>query len=155
MIFSLHNHFQVPALLAKRTVSLLPAAVVAALLNIGLNLLLIPRWGTAAAAWVSVLTFATYSFIGLWLYRRIDRYDYPLLRCGAVVMAMIATYLGCQTLGPVTSARPWSLVLPTLAWFAWAIWLLGPVGIRYIAHSRPHVREAVGKELAMGKDRGL
>jgi O-antigen/teichoic acid export membrane protein len=132
VIFSLHSHFQVPALLAKRTVSLLPAAIFAASLNIGLNLLLIPRWGTAAAAWVSVVTFSAYSFIGLALYRRIDRYDYPLLRCGAVLAAMAATFMGCRSLGHPEWARPWTLLVPALAWVIWATYLFGSVAATYI-----------------------
>ena len=154
VVYSLHNHFQVPALLRKRTVSLLPAAVCAALLNIGLNLLLIPRWGMVAAAWVSVATFAAYSFVGLWLYRRIDRYDYPLLRSGAVVAAMIATYGGCRWLGVPSWDRPWTLGIPALAWVTWAVGLGGLVATRYALGSRPAPCAAAGEELAVAGDRG-
>src|SRR5437870_13244138 len=42
IFFSIHEHFKVPALLAKRTSSLLPAYLIAALTNIAVNLLAIP-----------------------------------------------------------------------------------------------------------------
>lgn len=137
VIYGLHTHFNVPALLAKRTVSLLPASLAAAALNIGLNLALIPHWGVRAAAWVSVATFAAYSFIGLWRYRLIDRYDYPLARCGAVGAAMIATYVGCRLLEGLRPGGAWSLAVPALAWSGWALWLLGQVARDYRSWLHP------------------
>ena len=68
LFFSLHEHFKVPALLMKRTLSLLPAFVAASGTSIVANLCVIPILGIAGAAWVSVLTFAVFSFIGLWRY---------------------------------------------------------------------------------------
>src|SRR5262249_44475180 len=42
LFFSLHEHFKVPAMLAKRTLSLLPPVVLAAASNVLSNLVLIP-----------------------------------------------------------------------------------------------------------------
>lgn len=121
VLFSLSEHFKVPALLTNRTVSLLPASFAAASLNVALNLMFIPRMGTFGAAWVTVATFAAYSFIGLWRYRLIDRYDYPLVRSGAVLTGMIATYVGFRSLGRY-SIQP--LLLATVAAMLWLLWAI-------------------------------
>jgi O-antigen/teichoic acid export membrane protein len=125
LFFSMHEHFKVPALLAKRTLSLLPAFVTAAAINIAANLWLIPVLGLAGAAWVSVLTFAVFSFFGLWRYRLIDKYPYPFFRCGVVLLGMICTYLTSFLLHRVGLSGGWQLAMLTLLWFSWAVVLLG------------------------------
>jgi O-antigen/teichoic acid export membrane protein len=127
LLFSMHKHFEVPALLAKRTVSMLPSSLVAAALTIGLNWLLIPWWGILAAAWVRVAAFAAFSFVGLLIYRRIDRYDYPLLRIGVRLAGMMATYLGLRPLGQLGVPPLAIWAVSAFAWMAWAILLFGPL----------------------------
>ena len=48
---TLHLHFNVPVLLAKKTFWLLPACAVALAANIGINLLTIPFFGAVGATW--------------------------------------------------------------------------------------------------------
>jgi len=132
VFFSIHEHFKVPALLAKRTSSLLPAYLIAALINIGVNLLAIPLLGIAGSAWTSVLTFATFSFVGLWRYRRIDRYPYPLLRCGLMVVGMSLSYLAEQMITHWYFSSLWTLILAAILWCVWAAVLLGPVVWRFV-----------------------
>ena len=91
--FSLHAHFRVPVLLAKRTVLLLPTHVGALVVNLALNFALVPSLGAHGAAWTSVVTYFTFSFVSLLVYRRIAVYDYPLLRCGAVLLGMALTFV--------------------------------------------------------------
>jgi O-antigen/teichoic acid export membrane protein len=131
LLFSLHEHFKVPALLAKRTLTLLPGVVTAAAANIGANLLLIPLLGPWGAAWSSVLTFAIFSFLGLWRYRLIDKYEYPLLRCGAVLLGMIAAYLSCRLLEFGGLSSFWLFAFSSLIWCSWALLLLGGVLSRF------------------------
>jgi O-antigen/teichoic acid export membrane protein len=123
---SLHEHFKVPALLSKRTTSLLPAFAVGAALNIVLNLFFIPRWGTAGAAWATVLSYAAFSALGLWLYRRIERIGYPLgiglLRLAGVV----ATYVAYHALDERMTSTALSLTCAGLLWLVWAALLFGP-----------------------------
>jgi O-antigen/teichoic acid export membrane protein len=76
--FSLHVHFVVPALLAKRTHLTLPAHLVALVANISLNLVLIPRFGIEGAAIASVVSFGLFSLVGLWVYRKIEVIPYRL-----------------------------------------------------------------------------
>jgi O-antigen/teichoic acid export membrane protein len=127
VFFSIHEHFKVPALLAKKTVSMLIPFAAGAITNVALNLLVLPKYGAAGAAWVSVATYATFSAVGLMRYRRIDRYDYPLVRCAAVLMAMIATYVGCAYVASAGIATIWSLLMPVIMWVAWAVILLRPM----------------------------
>lgn len=91
--FSLDDHFRVPALLQKRTGALLPVYAIAAVTNVGLNLLLVPRWGIEGAAWASAGTFATFSAAGLAVYRKLDRIDYGLLDGALVVGSAVLAYV--------------------------------------------------------------
>ena len=47
VFFSLHDHFRVPVMLTKRTLNLIPAYLIAAVVNIGINFIMIPLLGTA------------------------------------------------------------------------------------------------------------
>ena len=126
LFFSLHQHFRVPALLAKRTTQLLPAAIAAAATNIGLNLLLIPGWGVEGAAWASVGTFVVFSFTGLWWYRSIDRYDYPLLKCGLILTGMVVLYLGYALWTPDLYSG-WAFGIAACIWLGWSLGLFAPL----------------------------
>jgi O-antigen/teichoic acid export membrane protein len=127
IFFSVHEHFRVPALLAKKTVSMLLAFTSGAIANVVLNLLVVPTYGAAGAAWTSVATYAIFSGVGLARYRKIDRYEYPLLRCSAVLLALIGSYVACQYIYQTGIPRAWSLGVAAVVWMAWAIALLYPV----------------------------
>jgi O-antigen/teichoic acid export membrane protein len=126
IFFSLHEHFRAPVMLAKRTLTLLPVYLIATVANIGLNLIMIPLLETAGAAWASVITFMIFSFIGLWRYRMIDRYDYPLLKCGVVLAGMAISYIICRSFGRLQLHYSWTLGIAAIIWTAWAIALFGP-----------------------------
>lgn len=130
LLFSLHPHFNVPALLAKKTVHLLPAGALAAAFSIGCNLLLVPVWGPYGAAWACVGTFAVYSFTGLAVYRRIDRYDYPLMRCGLVVAGMAGCCFLMRQLGRAEFSPVMLAACAGLVWTAWAAALFGRLAQR-------------------------
>jgi O-antigen/teichoic acid export membrane protein len=125
LFFSLHTHFAVPALLAKQTALLLPASIVGAAFNVEANLVFIPYWGKTAAAWVTVVTFALFSFVGLWCYRKIDRYQYPFWTCGAILAGMILTFVGWNMLADWHSQPIRSFVLASLLWLGWLGVLFG------------------------------
>jgi O-antigen/teichoic acid export membrane protein len=151
IFFSIHEHFKVPALLEKKTSSLLPAYLVAALTNIGVNLLAIPLLGIAGAAWTSVLTFATFSFVGLWRYRRIDCYPYPLLRCGFVTVGMSLSYLAEQMVTQWYFSGIWTFMLAAMLWCVWAAVLLGPAVWHFVCGQKGSI---VGR-LALVEARSL
>lgn len=125
--FSLHVHFRVPAILAKRTESLLLPCALAAAVNIAVNILAVPAFGLAGAAWANVVTYAVFSGAGLLQYRRIDQYEYPLVRCAVVLVAMIATYAACEAVQQLELPPLWALAVPAAAWSAWAALLLRPI----------------------------
>lgn len=134
LFFSLHEHFRVPVMLAKRTSMLPPVFAIATVANIGANLLLIPWFGIEGAALASVVSFATFSFVALWRYRTIARYAYPLWKCGGVVAGMSATYFGYHALGMAGRPLQWTtLGGAVLVWLVWAVVLFGPLLLRYMS----------------------
>ncbi len=127
IFFSLHAHFNVPVLVAKRTSLVIPAHVVGVAVNLGANLLLIPRLGIYGAAWASVLTFAAFSFTGLAIYRRVERYDYPLAAGAAVLAGMTASFLAWQSVASWSERPLLTALLAGLVWLGWAVPLLWPL----------------------------
>lgn len=126
VFFSVHAHFSVPAYLAKQSVSLIVVYAAAAVANIVFNILLVPPFGLAGAAWASVAGYVVFSAVALVRYRRIDRIDYPLARCTVVMGAMVASYAGCRYLESLHPGSRWSFVTPALVWLAWAVVLAYP-----------------------------
>jgi O-antigen/teichoic acid export membrane protein len=123
--FSLHTHFSVPVLLSKKTGLLLPANVAGALVNGLACLALIPAFGLAGAAWASVATFIVFSFVGLAIYRQVDRIDYPLIRCGLVLLGIMTT-VGLAGWAQSHAAHPLtSAMLAITLWLGWGVALFG------------------------------
>ncbi len=114
--FSLHEHFRVPCLLAKKSLNLIPVYGTAAVVNVLANMALIPAIGAVGAAWASVITFATFSLFGLYQYRKVDRYPYPAFRCTCVIAGLCLTY-AAYTL----AVNTWSWPLSVAVCLLWAI----------------------------------
>lgn len=127
VFFSLHAHFSVPALLAKQSDRLVVVYASAAVTNVALDVLLVPLFGLPGAAWASVGGYAVFSGVALMRYRAIDRYDYPLARCSAVLAAMVASYVACRYVGTLPLPVAWSIVTPASVWAAWAVALGYPL----------------------------
>jgi len=138
LFFSLHEHFRVPVLLARRTHSLIPVYLLAAAVNIAANLILIPVLRGAGAAWASVLTFAVFSSVGLLSYRRLERYPYPFFRCGVALSGLCLTWVLCRQIVSVTGTHhPAALVgLPVAVCSIWAVLLFGPLAAAWIRSRR-------------------
>lgn len=132
LCFSLHEHFRVPVLLAKQTRSLVPVYLFAALLNLACNVVLIPRWHAAGAAWASVITYAGFSAFGLLRYRQIDVIPYPFRRCGEIVVGMSLSWIACQQVVVLSPVVGWSLSIAV--WLAWAALLFGRSAIEFLSH---------------------
>ena len=125
---TLHDQFRVPALLAKKTVSMLLPFAAGAVANVVLNLLVVPRFGAVGAAWTSVATYVIFSGVGLVRYRQIDRYEYPLLRCTFVLLSMIASFVVCQrVVDGIGVSRVATIAVPAVVWLGWAAALLLPL----------------------------
>ncbi len=61
--YSIHPFFTSGAFLKDKTWYLPISHIIPALINISLNWLLLPRYGYLAAAWVTVITYVSYSFL--------------------------------------------------------------------------------------------
>ena len=124
-VFALSFHFEVPALLSKRTRLLIPGSIAALGVNVGLNMLLIPVIGAWGAAWAGVITYAVYSFTILACCRPVNHVSYPWTRSLLKVFGLSGTFIairyGCfpylNSLG--------QLVLSVAVCAAWALALLG------------------------------
>ncbi len=139
LLFSLHAHFNLPPLLAKRTGSMIPPHLIGVAVNVAANLFLIPRLGTIGAALASVVTYAAYSFSGLVIYRSIRRYDYPLLGGALALAGMVGSYLGWQTLASWTGRPLTTAALATVVWMVWALVLAGPLVAAWRRGSGPPI----------------
>lgn len=141
--FSLNEHFRVPVMLARKTLSLIPVYLFAAVLNIVCNLLLIPRFHAAGAAWASVLTYAGFSLFGLMQYRKIDVYPYPFRRCGTILAGMILTWIACRHAWDVSLVAGWSASVSS--WLAWAGVLFGRQALEFLKRHVSFPRSAWGR----------
>jgi O-antigen/teichoic acid export membrane protein len=125
VFFTLHSQFNVPALLAKKTVTLVPSAIAGVATNLILNSILVPRFGATGAAWSSVMTYAVFSFSGLVMYRRIDVIPYPFAKCAAITAGIALTYVVVQHgLFPQLSLIN-QLLASILVCVAWTLILFG------------------------------
>jgi O-antigen/teichoic acid export membrane protein len=128
---SLDSHFKVPAVLAKRTLGLLPPTLAGVGVSVALNIWLLPIFGVQAAAWVSVAAYVVFAGATLLQARRIDRYHYPLLRCASVLVAMIVSYMACTYVMRAAAVPAVSVAVPVVVWLAWAGTLTYPLLKRY------------------------
>jgi O-antigen/teichoic acid export membrane protein len=133
VFFSMHAQFCVPALLAKKTAALIPASAAGVVVNLAANVLLIPHFGAVGAAWSSVLTYATFSFGGLWVYRQIDRYPYPFGRLFFSTLLVGATFVGVRYgLFPRFDGLLAQLLIATVVTGVWAFALCGAAAVPVI-----------------------
>jgi len=130
VFFSLHGHFRVPVLLAKRTETFPFVYAVATSVNVIANLILVPRFGPVGAAWASVVSFAIFSLVGLWRYRTIEQYEYPLLKCGAALLGVVTSYIGFQLMIHLEVPYLWLMGAALVVWITWVGILFGPLALR-------------------------
>ena len=94
--------------LSWRTLDQIWAAAAAALVNLGLNVLWIPRFGLLGAAWATLLAYGVGLVLGWWLGRRV--FPLPMLPVDALkpvgaALAMALALWPCRTwLGPLALA---------------------------------------------------
>ena len=98
--FSLDTIFRLPAMIHRRTISLAKVSALAALTNVVVNLVLIPKFGIHGAAGTSVLTYAVFTFGGQLIYRRIENFGFDLRIVGLTVLAGAALVLLQRALVP-------------------------------------------------------
>jgi len=82
----------------QRQKALLKLAVVLAVVNIGLNLLFIPRWGALAAAWTTVITEGVAALSATIIAYRLIHFTIPLSVLVRLALAAVLTALIYQAL---------------------------------------------------------
>ncbi len=135
-IFGLSFHFEVPALLSKRTQLLLPGSLIALAVNIGTNMILIPPLGAWGAAWAGVITYAVYSFVILYCCRTVKTIDYPLLPSAFKLAAFCGTWMAVRYLAFPSLGAIGQIVLSVAVCSVWALVLLGPDALVWWKHRR-------------------
>jgi O-antigen/teichoic acid export membrane protein len=111
MLFYSNLAFQ----LGRHTFGQLWAMLVAALANLGLNLIWIPRFGLLGAAWATVVAYGLGLAVGCWLGRRV--FPLPMLPVDALkpmgaALVMVLALWPCRAwLGPPALAAQISLGL--------------------------------------------
>jgi O-antigen/teichoic acid export membrane protein len=117
-----------PLFYHKKT-SLIPVmTIVSALLNVGLNLWLIPRWGALGSAWATVFSYLVLLCLAYFLGRYWQPVGYPLAKYGLVSSlifgsAVLSTYLpGDKLVSPLS----WKLAIAATFTVIAYIWLIKP-----------------------------
>ncbi len=124
----LYINFLAPVIIAKRTGYMMAATLLGAVVNVGANFLLIPRYGMLGAAWA---TFAAYSCMAFFMYlagRGFYRVPYEWGRVFAVIGTGALMTSGMLS-GTVTGSPYWlpaRLVLLLLVFPSFSWWLLNP-----------------------------
>ncbi len=90
--------------ITKRTQYYPVATITAALTNVGLNVLLIPRMGIVGAGWANAIAYAVQAVLGFVLSQRFYRIHYEWGRIARISGAAIAAYAAAIVLPPIRLA---------------------------------------------------
>lgn len=93
LLLGLQQRFQMPFLFLKRTGELFAVIVIAALTNVVLNVLLVPRWGYMAAAATTLCAYTVLAFTTIVLSRRLLLWHFPAASCLRASLATVAMAL--------------------------------------------------------------
>jgi O-antigen/teichoic acid export membrane protein len=114
-LFSFHQFVSIGAYVTGRT-GVLPAGYIAALLVcLGLNWVVVPRWGYMGAAWVTVATYVTFNAVNHALCRRFYRIEFEGVRMLKVTAAAVGLFLIYRALphhGPWVELAQQALFVP-------------------------------------------
>jgi O-antigen/teichoic acid export membrane protein len=110
--------------ISKKTRYFPMITAVAATLNVGLNLLWIPRFGILGAAWSTVAGYALMAALGYWLGNRQYPIPFEGRRLGKIVLAAAMAF-AISTLAPRNLWAAVSLKAVACALFPAALWAFG------------------------------
>jgi O-antigen/teichoic acid export membrane protein len=100
--YGLHGFLSIGVMLQKRTGLFALTHGIAAVVNICLNLALIPHYGYMAAAWTSVATYVSFAGVSWFVYRRVYAIPFEWVRLTALIALCIGLFLVSRV--PVPSA---------------------------------------------------
>ncbi|MCP4788514.1 MAG: oligosaccharide flippase family protein [Fuerstiella sp.] len=142
-IFGLSFHFDVPALLARRTLLVIPASIAGVIVNVSGNILLIPLMGARGAAWMGVLTYAAFSGIILAYCRRAVVIPYRWGLNALKLAGFCGTYVTARFFCFPTMAPVAQIALSVALCCMWAVTLFGRDAIAWwVARRQSPVRDA-------------
>ncbi|HEY0377656.1 MAG TPA: polysaccharide biosynthesis C-terminal domain-containing protein [Pyrinomonadaceae bacterium] len=117
---------------ARRTVPIAVVTVGAAALNLLLNLLLVPAWGTPGAAFSTLVSYLAVCFALYLLSRRIARLDFywlHLLKCAAAALLMGVVLRALTGVWPGAIIGPVAVGLVTYFALLWLLRAVSPAEI--------------------------
>lgn len=111
--------------IAKKTMRLGPVGLVSAAANIGLNFLLIPRFGMLGAAWATAASFAFMSVLSFTVSQRVYRIPYVFTRAASIIALASVIYLASSLVALPSLGLQVAAKLALFAVFPIALYLLG------------------------------
>ena len=114
-----------PVTLAKRSERVAYATALGALVNIGANLLWIPRWGMLGAAWATLAAYAAMAAALYLMGRKLFPIPYERGRLGLTLGAGLASFAAARALGLTMAADRLPARLAVLALFPVALLAAG------------------------------
>jgi len=137
LFHALFSLFNLSILQAKRTAFVFVASVVAFVVNLGLNLAMIPRWGMYGAAWATTLAYAIEALVAYFFAQRffVLSYGVPEILGGLTVAG------GVLALTQSAWILKWNGLFSVLSTIA-AFGLLALIGKRDIQASFTAMRKA-------------
>ncbi len=99
--------------LTKKTAHLTWSLLVGAVLNLGLNLALIPRWGALGAGWSTLIGYAAALAVSIALAHRTHRLPWPLAQLGRI--GLCAACMGLMVAALADRRGPSALVVQVVA----------------------------------------
>ena len=117
LLFFLYSLFSYGVLQSKKTVLLAPVTAITALINIALNIWLIPEYGMKGAAWATVAAFAFEALAIYLIAKRVFPLPYPMIKVG--VFLVLFCFVFFQTQSDMASGvfKYWSGIAAMLAVF--------------------------------------
>lgn len=149
--YGLGYYLQLGMFLTNKTKAIGGVSAVAAVLNLGLNYVLIGRYGMIGAAWATLLSFLAIAVGSYWFSLRTLPLQFGLRRVTASIALAGALYFGCVqvagNLGILTLALKGAtlLVFPVLVW---KLRILSPGEVVTLVSAREKTTASLNRRLA-------
>ena len=141
----MNRFFLTGTFIAKKTVHMGAVGLGSAAANVGLNLLLIPRYGMLGAAWATVFSFFLMAALALHVSQRLYPIPYVFSRVATLLGFAVAMYfVSCKVTVP-SHAAELSIKLALFAAFPAVLYLFGFFHQQEVATGRILARQFLGR----------
>jgi len=131
-----NRFFLAGAYIAKKTMPLGPVGLISASTNIGLNLLLIPRFGMMGAAWATAISFCIMSALSYAVSQRVFPIPYVFSRVTGAICLAVLIYLLSNVLALTSVSLQVVVKLTLLAAFPAVLFSVGFFNKDEVARSK-------------------